>query len=130
MYDLVSLSPCSNDEADSHMLLHTDHALHYGHHSGSTISVAVDTDMVLAVDTDMVLAVSVAQGLGPEYKLWLAFGTGKQFQYLAALKIASGLGSKKAHYSQCFIKGDYPIFLRNLKTFVVVITFFPFLLCK
>ena len=38
----------------------------------------------------------MAQGLGPEYELWLAFGTGKHFQYLAAHKIASGLGLRKA----------------------------------
>ena len=44
----------------------------------------------------MVLAVSVSQGLGPEYELWLAFGTGKHFRYLAGHKIASGLGPKKA----------------------------------
>ena len=40
-------------------------------------------------------AVSVAQGLLPEYELWLAFGTGKSFRYLAAHEIAAGLGPEK-----------------------------------
>ena len=44
----------------------------------------------------MVLAVSMAQGLGPEDELWLAFGAGKRFQFLAAGKIAIGLRPKKA----------------------------------
>ena len=65
------------------MLLHA----HHGHHK--ILIWTVDTDVV-------VLAVSVAIGLGPEYELWLAFGTGKHFRYLAAHKIASGLGPTKA----------------------------------
>ena len=84
---LVSLSPCSHEEADSHMLLHANHTAHHGHHK--ILIRTVDTDVV-------VLAVSVAEGLGPEYELWLAFGTGKHFRYLAAHEMASGLGPKKA----------------------------------
>ena len=53
--------------------------------------------MIRTVDTDVVvLAVSVAEGLQPEDELWLAFGTGKSFQYLAAHEIAAGLGLEKA----------------------------------
>ena len=49
--------------------------------------------MIRTVDTDVVvLAVFLAQGLGSEYELWLAFGTSKHFRYIAAHKIANRLG--------------------------------------
>ena len=68
------------------MLFH-DH----GHHN-----IAIRT-----LDTDVVvLAISVAQTLGPEYELWLAFGTGKHFQYLAAHEMATGIGPRKAKHFQ------------------------------
>ena len=68
------------------MLLH-DH----GHHK-----IAIRTS-----DTDVVvLAISVAQTLGSEYELWLAFGTGKHFQYLAAHEMATGIGPRKAKHFQ------------------------------
>ena len=85
--DLSSLSPCNHEEADSRMLLHASHAAHCGHHK--VLIRTVDTDVV-------VLAVSVAQGLGSEYELWLAFGTSKHFRYIAAHKIANRLGSEKS----------------------------------
>ena len=44
----------------------------------------------------MALSVYVAQTLGPEYELWVAFGTGKHFLYLAAHSMAVGLGPMKA----------------------------------
>ena len=69
------------------MLLHASHAAHCGHHK--VLIRTVDTDVV-------VLAVSVAQGLGSEYELWLAFGTSKHFRYIAAHKIANRLGSEKS----------------------------------
>ena len=88
--DLTSLAPCNHEEADSRMLLHASHAANYagwltqnyGHHS--IVIRTVDTDVV-------VLAVSLVQELQPEDELWLAFGTGRSFRYLAA-----GLGREKA----------------------------------
>lgn len=85
--DLTSLDPCNHEEADSRMLLHASHAAKHGHHS--IVIRTVDTDVV-------VLAVSVVQELQPEDKLWLAFGTGRSFRYLAAHEIAAGLGQEKA----------------------------------
>ena len=73
--DLASLSPCNHEEADSRMLLHVSHAAHCGHHK--LLIRTVDTDVV-------VLALYVAQCLGTEYELWLAFGTSKHFRYIAA----------------------------------------------
>ena len=85
--DLTSLAPCNHEEADSRMLLHASHAAQHGHHA--ILIWTVDTDVV-------VLAVSLAQELQPENELWLAFGTGQSFRYLAAHKIAAGLGREKA----------------------------------
>ena len=69
------------------MLLHVAHAAQHGH---SRILVrTVDTDVV-------VLAVMVAQRLPAEDEVWLAFGTGKSFRYLAAHQIAACLGPEKS----------------------------------
>ena len=87
LLDLALLVPCSHEEADSRMLLHVSHAANHGHHK--ILIKTVDTAVV-------VLAVSVAQGLLPEDELWLAFGTGKSFRYLAAHEITAGLGPEKA----------------------------------
>jgi len=85
--DLSSLAPCTHEEADSRMLPHASHAARHGHHK----------IMIRTVDTDvMVLAVLVAQNLQPENELWIAFGTGKRFRYLAAHEVAGGLGPEKA----------------------------------
>ena len=56
------------------MLLHANHAARHGHQK----------ILIRSVDTDVVaLALYVAQVLGPEYELWIAFGTGRHFRYLA-----------------------------------------------
>ena len=84
--DLASLAPCSHEEAGSRMLLYASRAAQHAHHK----------IMIRTIDTDVVvLAVSVAQGLQPEDELWLAFGTGKSFQYLVPHEMAAGLGSGK-----------------------------------
>ena len=86
LHGLDLISPCNHEEADSRMLLHANHAALIGRHLRIVIK-TVDTDVV-------VLAVSLAATLGPEYDLWLAFGTGKHFRYLAAHKIAAELGAQ------------------------------------
>ena len=68
-------------------MLHEFHAAQHGHHK--IVVRTVDTDVV-------VLAVSVTQGFQPEDELWLAFGTGKCFQNLAAHELVAGLGPQKA----------------------------------
>jgi len=85
--DLTSLAPCNHEEADSQMLLHASHAAQHGHHA--ILIRTVDTDVV-------VLAVSLAQEWQPEDKLWVAFGTGQSFRYLAAHEITAGLGRENA----------------------------------
>ena len=85
--DRSLIAPCTHEEADSHMLLHVSNAARNGHHK----------IMIQTVNTDVVvLVVAVAQTLQPEDELWLAFGTGKNFRYLAAHEIAAGLGPEKA----------------------------------
>jgi len=69
------------------MLLHASHAAQHGHHA--ILIRTVDSNVV-------VLAVSLAQELQPDDKLWVAFGTGQSFRYLAAHEIAAGLGREKA----------------------------------
>ena len=85
--NLDSISSCTHEEADTCMLLHACHAVHHGH----------EKLLIRTVDTDVVvLAVSVMQALGEQVELWVAFGTGKHFRYLAAHKVANRLGPKKA----------------------------------
>ena len=85
--NLDSISSCTHKEADTRMLLHACHAVHHGH----------EKLLIRTVGTDVVvLAVSVMQALGGQVELWVAFGTGKHFRYLAAHKVANRLGPKKA----------------------------------
>ena len=85
--DIHSLAPCSHEEADTRMLLDAAHAAQHGH---SRILIrTVDTDVV-------VLAVMVAQRLPAEDEVWLVFGTGKSFRYLAAHQIDACLGPEKS----------------------------------
>ena len=44
----------------------------------------------------MVLAVMVAQPVPAKDEVWLEFGTGKNFRYLVAHKIAACLGAEKS----------------------------------
>ena len=69
------------------MMLHVAHAAQHGH----------QRILVRSVDTDVVvLVVMVAQKLSSQYEIWLAFGTGKNFRYLAAHKMASCLGPERS----------------------------------
>ena len=44
----------------------------------------------------VVLTVMVAETLSAADEIWLAFGTGKNFRYLAAHQIAASLGSEES----------------------------------
>ena len=68
------------------MLLHVYHAAQHDHQK--ILIQTVDADVV-------VLAVSMAQRLQPEDEMWVAFGTGKGFWYLAAHEVSAGLGPEK-----------------------------------
>ena len=65
------------------MLLHVSHVAQHGHRQ--MLIRTADTDVV-------VLAVFAINHLPAGCDLWLAFGTGKSFRYLAAHQIAASLG--------------------------------------
>ena len=81
------LATCNHEEADSRMMLHVAHAARHGHQQ--ILLRTVDTDVV-------VLAVMVAQKVSSQYEVWLAFGTGNNFRYLAAHEMASCLGPERS----------------------------------
>ena len=83
--DVAGLAPSSHEEADTRMLLHAEDAVRQGY---SKVSIrTVDTDVV-------VLAVTAAGRLDID-ELWVAFGTGKNFRFLAAHEMAVALGPNK-----------------------------------
>jgi len=69
------------------MMLHATHAAHAGH-SKITIR-TVDTDVV-------VLAVALAYTLEEDDEVWVSFGMGKAFHFLAAHEMMRALGPEKA----------------------------------
>ena len=85
--DTAILSPCNHEEADTRMLLHASHAASKGHNS--IIIRTVDTDV-------LVLAVMVAEKVPEIQQLWLAFGNGKNFRYIAAHRIKDTIGPQKS----------------------------------
>ncbi|KAK6169757.1 hypothetical protein SNE40_020746 [Patella caerulea] len=86
--DLLGISPCNHEEADTRILLHAAHAARNGH-----VKILIRT-----VDTDVVvLAVMISSAiLQANTELWIAFGTGKHFRYLAAHEMSSSLGPEKS----------------------------------
>ena len=79
---IAGLAPCTHEEADTRKLLHVEDATKQGY---TKVSIrTVDTDVV-------VLAVAAAERLSID-ELWVAFGTGKSFRFLAAHEMAQALG--------------------------------------
>lgn len=83
--DVPALAPCTHEEADTRILLHLQDAVQQGY---SKVSIrTVDTDVV-------VLAIASANRLNIS-ELWIAFGVGKNFRFIAAHEIAKALGSDR-----------------------------------
>ena len=83
--DTADLAPCTHEEADTRLLLHVKDAVNQGF---TKVSIrTVDTDVV-------VLAVTAAEQLNMD-ELWVAFGSGKAFRFIAAHEIAQTLGPDK-----------------------------------
>ena len=95
--DTAALAPCNHEEADSRIMLHAAHAAHHNGYKKILIR-TVDTDVV-------VLAVVLARTLEEEAEVWVSFGTGKAFRFLAAHQMARALGPDKAQvlYYRCFM---------------------------
>ena len=80
--DVFGLAPCSHEEANTRILLHLEDAVRHGNTRVSICT--VDTDFI-------VLAVASAQRLSLS-ELWIAFGTGKYFRFLACHEMVRALG--------------------------------------
>ena len=84
--DLSPLEPCIHEEADTRIMLHVRDTAVCGNQKV----------MIRTIDTDVVvLAISIFHDV-PITELWLAFGTGKHFRYLAIHDIASILGRERS----------------------------------
>ena len=83
--DTSRLAPCTQEEADTHIFLHLEDIVKEGR----------DKVTIRTVDTNVVvLAVAASQRLS-HIHLWIAYGVGKHFRYLAAHEIATTLGPSK-----------------------------------
>ena len=76
------ISPCTHEEADTRLLLHASDCASNGH--GKLMVRTVDTDVV-------VLSVANFSSLNI-VEMWIAFGVGKQFRYIAIHDIVNALG--------------------------------------
>ena len=77
----INMDPCNHEEADTRIFVHVNHATKC--ENKNIVIRTVDSDVV-------VLGVYAARLL--DIHLWIAFGTGKSFRYLAAHKISNALG--------------------------------------
>ncbi len=78
---LARLAPCSQEEADTRLLLHAADAVHKG-----CMKVTIRT-----VDTDVVvLAVASFSKIATD-ELWLAFGVGSSFRYIPIHEMAASM---------------------------------------
>ncbi len=84
--DTSGMSPCNHEEADTRIMVHIADCVKQG--SEKIAIRTTDTDVV-------VLAVSVLCQIELD-ELWLSFGTGKSFRYIAAHTILSNIGESKA----------------------------------
>ena len=86
--NLDHLAPCSHEEADSHIFVHTKHAVMEGN----------QTLMIKTNDIDVVVvAVSILpslQELGLQ-NLWIAFGQGKHLKWIPIHDIVSVISPEK-----------------------------------
>ena len=80
------LAPCTHEEADTRLLLHTADCAKHGH----------TRIMLRTVDTDViVIAIAMFQHVALA-ELWIAFGMGKYFRYIPVHEIVEVLGPEKA----------------------------------
>ena len=79
--DMANLAPCSHEEADTRLFLHAAHAVQKGYRK---LCIRTgDTDVV-------VLAIAMFSQINPD-ELWLAFGTGSNFCYIAIHSVVGGM---------------------------------------
>ena len=100
--DTDFISPCNHEEADTRVIIHAFDAARKG--SQKLLIRTVDTDI-------LVLAIAYVERLGVQ-ELWVAFGTGKKFRYLAAHEISQALGSAKSRALPMFHSFTREIYFR------------------
>ena len=83
--DLSFISPCCQEEADTRLFLHVKDASRNGYSKFAIRT--VDTDVVI-------IALGLFEKLNTQ-ELWIAFGTGKHFRYIAVHSLAEKLGKSK-----------------------------------
>jgi len=89
--DVVSLSQCDHEEADSRMMLHLSAVVSAGHTRA----------LIRTGDTDvLVLAVSLVQSI-PSLQLWVQLGTGSNQKFISAHTIANTLGTLSSYSTIC-----------------------------
>ena len=81
-----NLAPCNHEEADTRCFVHMMDAIEEG--QSKFLIRTVDSDVV-------VLAVAMMQKVKVE-EIWVAFGTGKRFKYIAIHELHHSLGPRKA----------------------------------
>ena len=91
--DLFNISDSTHEEADTRLLLHVLNCANQG----------LQKLMIRTVDTDVfTLAVSFFRALNVQ-ELWISFGTGKYFRYIAIHDIVHALGSQKSEVLHVFL---------------------------
>ena len=83
--DLTSLTPCPREEVDTRMLLGVADAVQKG----------VRTVAIRTVDTDVVVLFVASFNDINRVELWIAFGTGSSFQYIAVHQLAATINSRQ-----------------------------------
>ena len=79
------LSPCKHEEADTRMILHANDAAN-----------TCKTILIRTVDTDVVVIATANFSQLNVDTLWIGFGVGKHFRYIAIHELANTLGPAKS----------------------------------
>ena len=80
------IKPCSQEEADTRLLLHCKDEVVCGH---KIVSIRTVDSHVVAI------AVGVFEQILAD-ELWIAFGTGKKYRFIPIHELVASLGSMKA----------------------------------
>ena len=83
--NISALSPCSREEADTRLILH----------ASDCVSRGFPRIMVRTTDTDVVVLAIANCTAVKAGKIWIVFGTGKQFKYIPIHKIVRRLGPER-----------------------------------
>ena len=81
--DITSISPCTQEEADTRILLHVEDCAKEG----------LKKILIRTTDTDVLILAILCYQMADVKELWVGFGVGKHFKYIAAHEIATKLGT-------------------------------------